>query len=70
MDSQCDQILRALKQGQHLTPLQALERFGCFRLGARIHNLKERGWDIAKVWVEAKGKRFASYYLVGNTGGV
>jgi hypothetical protein len=64
MDSQCTQILRALKRGQHITPLKALERFGCFRLGARIHDLREQGWDIQKRWVESRGKRFASYYLV------
>jgi hypothetical protein len=62
--SQLSQIRAHLQKGNTLTPIEALEKFGCFRLGARIHNLKERGWDIEKVWIEAKGKRFASYYLV------
>ena len=41
-----DQILSALKKGQKLTPLDALRRFGCFRLGARIHELRSKGYAI------------------------
>lgn len=65
MDSQCTQILRALKKGDVLTPLDALERFECFRLGARIYELKERGHEVEKIWIEARGKRFAGYRLSG-----
>lgn len=34
--SQSVQIKAALLRGETLTPLDALRRFGCFRLGARI----------------------------------
>ena len=37
--TQTDEILQALRAGERLTPLAALERFGCFRLAARIHEL-------------------------------
>lgn len=39
--SQAEQILAALERGESLTSLDALNRFGCMRLGARIHELKQ-----------------------------
>ena len=39
--TQNDMILVALKNGERITPLSALEQFGCFRLSARI-------WDLHK----------------------
>lgn len=40
-NSQNTQILKALKKGARITPMDALKRFGCFRLGARIADLKK-----------------------------
>ena len=51
--TQCDQVLEAITHGS-LTPLEALERFGCFRLGARIWELKKRGYPIKCEMVEVK----------------
>ena len=34
-------ILAALKDGARITPMGALRRFGCFRLSARIADLRE-----------------------------
>lgn len=61
--SQSDMILRHLARGKALTPLQALTRFGCFRLGARVWELKERGFKIVKKMVKVGGKRVAKYSL-------
>ena len=44
--TQRDQILAALKQGDTLTPIDALRRFGCFRLAARINELRDEGVQI------------------------
>jgi len=63
MQSQEFQILRELKRGKKLTPLDALHCFGCFRLGARIYDLKEKGYDIITETVTENGKRFARYSL-------
>jgi len=61
---QTDQILKTLKDGFTITPLDALRDFQCFRLSARILDLKEEGWPISKKMVKVKsGKRIASYYL-------
>ncbi len=68
--SQNERILAALRRGP-LTPMQALQRFGCFRLAARIWEIKERGWlpdpedDIRTEYVTTKsGARVARYRLV------
>ena len=45
--SQTARIKAALLRGETLTPMDALRRFGCFRLGARIWDLRNKqGMDI------------------------
>ena len=61
--TQSEAILDYLKQGNVITPLEALNKFGCFRLGARIWDLKRAGYDIREKDVTQNGKRFASYYI-------
>ena len=61
--SQTSQILAYLKTGASLTPLEALERFGCFRLGARIWELRDEKYDIRMELVGGK-KHYARYTLV------
>ena len=47
--SQLEAILEALQAGETLTPLDALNRWGCFRLGARIWDLRHKGYDIENI---------------------
>ena len=62
--SATDKIRAHLKRGRSITALQALEMYGCMRLGARIYDLKQSGMDIKKHTVELRnGKRVAEYYL-------
>lgn len=56
-------ILEALKQGERVTPLDALRRWGCFRLGARIHDLRKAGHNIETTIDRGIGQRYASYSL-------
>ena len=44
--SQKQKVLNWLQTGKPLTPIQALERFGSFRLGALIHKLRNEGYSI------------------------
>lgn len=44
--SQESQILAYLKTGHVITPMSALREFGCFRLSARIYDLRDAGHDI------------------------
>ena len=62
--TQNQQILEYLKSGKSLTPIVALEKFGCFRLSARIFNLREEGNAIITKNITRKGKTFAEYSLI------
>ncbi len=62
--SQKDKILKWMKLGKTITPIQALDRFGCFRLSAIVYNLKHEGFTISKVLIKNKhGNHFAKYKL-------
>ena len=62
--SQKNQILGHMRRNKTITPLQALELYGCLRLAARIQNLRDSGYKIATEWVMTPEKRFARYRLV------
>jgi hypothetical protein len=59
-------ILAHLKK-KPINPLEALTLYGCFRLGARIYELKANGHEIESCMVKDKhtGKKYASYSLKG-----
>jgi hypothetical protein len=63
MKTQKQQIQSYLEKGKAITPLQALNKFGCFRLAARIADLRNDGLNIATKNVTKDGKTFASYTL-------
>lgn len=63
MTSQKKQILSYLRKGYKLTPIEALNLFGCFRLGARIYELKKDGYNILSEMISVNGKRFSKYKL-------
>lgn len=45
-ESHCKQILAYLGVHKFITNDTAIERFHCYRLAARIHDLRKRGIDI------------------------
>ena len=61
--SQKDKILRFLKCGHSISPYEAMEVFGCYRLAARINELRNEGYPIVTVMESAHGKRWAEYHL-------
>lgn len=61
--NQSEAILSHLRSGKSLTPLEALDLFGCFRLGARVYDLKAQGHDIEMEMVTMNGKSFAKYFI-------
>jgi hypothetical protein len=63
MKTQNEQIKAYLSKGKSITPIDALNKFGCFRLSARIKNLRDDGLIIATKYVTKKGKTFASYSI-------
>lgn len=66
--SQTKAIKAHLESGKSITPIDALHQYGCFRLGARIYDLKDEGLDIITEMVQNGRKRFASYKLQPNHG--
>lgn len=63
MKSQNAKIAKHLQSGKKITPLTALRRYGCFRLSARINNLRQQGLNIKTDLITRNGKTFASYHL-------
>ena len=62
--SQKKRILEYLKQGKSVTPIDALNLCGCFRLADVVFRLKKDGYDITtKMVPNTNGKAFASYRL-------
>lgn len=62
--SQTNRILKHLKRGWPITPLQALRKYGVLRLGARIWDLKRDGYEIVREWETDGHKRWAKYRMV------
>lgn len=63
-ETQNAKILAWLSDGNKITALEALQKFGCFRLASRIHDLREKGWNITKeMIILPNGKRVAEYSL-------
>lgn len=72
MESQCRMILAHLQEGKTLTPLEALNRFGCFRLSGRIFDLRAAGFNIVTNKKEVTDKFgtkkvVAEYWLKGDS---
>ena len=64
--TQREAIATYLKSGKSLTALEALSKFGCMRLGARIWELKKEGKNIHKYTTQVgrngEAKRVACYF--------
>jgi hypothetical protein len=61
--SQAQVILDHLNNGGSLTALDALNQFGCFRLAARIHELRREGYQIEESTINRDGKSYSSYFI-------
>lgn len=66
--TQTGKVLRHLEQAGSITPLEALEKYGIMRLGARIWDLRHMGHDIQREIVIDKNRdgetvRYARYSI-------
>jgi len=61
--TQNKQVINYLLDGNALTPMDALRLFGCFRLSARILELRKKGYHIQTENITKDGKTFAEYRL-------
>ncbi len=62
-------IERHLLAGHTVTPLEALSRWGCYRLGSVIHRLRERHDIQTELVVNPRNRKhsFARYRLKRHT---
>lgn len=63
MTTQCEQILAYLRRGKTLTSIDALNEIGCFRLAARVKDLRDQGHDVVTIRESQGEKTFARYML-------
>ena len=62
--TQNQNILKHLIDGKGITPLKALNLFGCMRLASRVNDLRKKGYPIDSVMIKTQqGKRVAEYHI-------
>ena len=61
--TQTERIRQHLETGESITPIDALQTYGCFRLAARIDELRKAGMDIQTVKESRNGKSYARYQV-------
>ena len=54
MKPQTQRVYDYMKEFGSITPMQAIEDIGCFRLAARVAELRNEGIEVASEWL---GKR-------------
>lgn len=54
--TQCDRILRHLKDYGSIDPMVAIKEYGCMRLASRIADLKGMGHDIVSERTKGKNR--------------
>jgi hypothetical protein len=70
VDTQRESIRHHLETFGRITPKDAYEKYGCFRLAARIHELRAEGLDIDTRMVPSEdGNPFAEYTLENKKAG-
>ena len=67
--TQYDMVLNHLKSGKEITPLVAVRKYGAYRLGAIIFNLRRDGYQISTRLEYKKNKNgrtghYAVYKLI------
>lgn len=66
--NQRDKILRYMQNFGSISQMEAVQQFGCYRLGARIHELKKQGVGISREMEHTRNRygepvSFARYRL-------
>ena len=62
--SQNKQIADYLKKGKKLTTIDALNKFGCFRLAARIADLRNNGMSIVTKTIKLDNNKQIAQYSI------
>jgi hypothetical protein len=62
--SQNKQIADYLNKGKKLTTIDALNKFGCFRLASRINDLRNEGMNITTKIIKLDNKKQVAQYSI------
>lgn len=54
--TQCDRILRHLRDFGSINPLEAIKEYGIMRLASRITDLKRQGYSFSVTMVKGKNR--------------
>lgn len=68
MKTQCEMVIEYIEDNGSITSMEAFQDLGITRLSARIHDLKEKGYDIIGHDVKHVGKNgrvchFTRYFI-------
>ena len=61
--SQGEQILQHMRIHKAIDPITALKKYSCFRLAARINDLRNEGYNVKTHKARKENKTFAVYTL-------
>ena len=61
--SQTEWLRVQLLLGRKITPMDSLKEAGCFRLAARVQELRREGLAVQSRMVQRNTKRFAEYWI-------
>ena len=64
LESQISRVKRHLIEGKSITPIEALNLFGAFRLSHIIYALRNEGYNIKTDLINDGIRRYAKYSLV------
>lgn len=62
IQTQENAILRYMQDGNGITPMDDLRLCGCFRLSARIADIKKKGYSIVTEKVKVEGGKWVARY--------
>ena len=63
-ESQNKMILAYMKSGKSITPLEALNLFGCLRLSGRIFDLRGQGVPVKSEFFRTLGGKLVKKYWI------
>ena len=66
MKPQWERILDYLESGNKITPVEALNMFGSFRLSERIREIEAKGHTIERGWHESGGGALVRQYWLAD----
>lgn len=62
-ESQNKKLAKWLKSGKSISPLQALNKLGIYRLASRVNDLRNDGLNIETKMIHEHPVKFAQYKL-------